>query len=185
MPKGADWQGCGYMSNTEAKVLSAVLEDKQVHVLLQANISGLLRTHGDVWEFVRNYFENNSVVPPVSLVIEKFRDFDVLPDVGSTKYHLGELQVEYLNDSLKDVLRLAATEVQSGNGSEALENLIGQTAELKRTPLPLEILMLQIPPQPLPILRTFRGKTLLGTEELRRVFQDLITTSRQELCLDS
>jgi replicative DNA helicase len=120
------------MSNTEAKVISAVLSDKQVHVLLQANVSGLLRTHGDVWEFVRNYFENNASVPPVSLVVEKFRDFNILPDVGSTKHHLGELQVEYLNDNLKDMLRNAAADVQSGNGSEALDKLIGQTSELKK-----------------------------------------------------
>ncbi len=60
------------MNNTEAKVISAVLADKQVHVLLQANIGGLLRTHGDVWDFIRNYFENNASVPPVSIVIEKF-----------------------------------------------------------------------------------------------------------------
>jgi replicative DNA helicase len=120
------------MNNTEAKVISAVLADKQVHVLLQANIGGLLRTHGDVWDFIRNYFENNASVPPVSIVIEKFRDFDVLQGVGSTKHHLGELQVEYLNDNLKDMLRTAATDVQSGNGSEALEKLIGQTSELKK-----------------------------------------------------
>ena len=120
------------MSNTEAKLLSAVLEDKQVHVLLQANVDNLLRTHNDVWQFIRNYFENNHSVPPVGLVVEKFRDFEPLKGVGATKHHLDELQVEYLNDSLKDILRNAATEVQLGQGSDALEKLIGQTSELKK-----------------------------------------------------
>jgi len=120
------------MSNTEAKLLSAVLEDKQVHVLLQANVDNLLRTHNDVWQFVRNYFESNHSVPPVGLVVEKFRDFEPLKGIGATKHHLDELQVEYLNDSLKDILRNAATEVQLGQGSEALEKLIGQTSELKK-----------------------------------------------------
>ena len=36
------------MNNTEAKVISAVLQDKQLHVLLQANVETLLRTHNDV-----------------------------------------------------------------------------------------------------------------------------------------
>lgn len=120
------------MSNTEAKLISAVLEDKQVHVLLQANVDGLLRTHNDVWDFIRNYFENNHAVPPVGLVVEKFRDFEPLKGVGATKHHLDELQIEYLNDNLKDILRNAATEVQLGQGADALEKLIGQTSELKK-----------------------------------------------------
>jgi replicative DNA helicase len=52
--------------------------------------------------------------------------------VGSTKHHLAELQTEYLNDSLKDLLRNAAGEVQTGNGTEALEHLITKTSELKK-----------------------------------------------------
>jgi replicative DNA helicase len=120
------------VNNTEAKVISAVLQDKQVHVLLQANIDNLLRTHTDLWEFIRNYFEHNSSVPPVNLVVEKFRDFEPVSGVGSTKHHLEELQTEYLNDSLKDILRSAAGDVQQGQGNKALDNLITQTSELKK-----------------------------------------------------
>ena len=120
------------MNNSEAKVISAVLNDKQMHVLLQANLDNILRTHTDVWNFIRNYFDINSTVPPSSLVVEKFRDFQIIPDVGATKHHLDELQVEYLNDSLKDILRNAATDVQIGNGPQALEQLINKTSELKK-----------------------------------------------------
>lgn len=120
------------MNNTEAKLITAVLQDKQVHVLLQANVDNLLRTHNDIWNFVRNYFEHNSSVPPVSLVVEKFRDFEPVDGVGATKHHLEELQTEYLTDSLKDILRSAAGDVQSGNGGEALNNLITKTSELKK-----------------------------------------------------
>jgi replicative DNA helicase len=120
------------MNNTEAKLISAVLEDKQVHVLLQANIDGLLKTHNDIWEFIRNYTEHNGSVPPKTLVIEKFRDFHLVDGIGATKHHLEELQTEYLNDSLKDIIRGAAADVQSGNGLHALETLISQTSELKK-----------------------------------------------------
>ena len=120
------------MNNTEAKIINAVLKDKQIHVLLQANIDNILRTHSDIWNFVRNYFEHNSSVPPSSLVVERFRDFEVIDDVGATKHHLEELQHEYLNDSLKDILRSAATEVQNDKGAEALTNLITKTSELKK-----------------------------------------------------
>jgi replicative DNA helicase len=120
------------VNNTEAKVISAVLEDKQVHVLLQANVEVLLRSHKDVWNFIRLYSENNGTVPPTNLVIEKFRDFIPVNGVGATKHHLEELQAEYLNDSLKDILRSAAGEVQSGQGVTALEQIITKTSELKK-----------------------------------------------------
>ena len=120
------------MSNTEAKVISAVLEDKQIHVLLQANVETLLRTHNDIWNFIRMYSEQNNALPPKSLVVEKFRDFQPIDGVGATKHHLDELQQEYLNDSLKDILRNAAGEVQSGQGTKALEDLIQKTSELKK-----------------------------------------------------
>ena len=120
------------MNNTEARVISALLSDKQMHVLLQANVENLLRTHNDVWNFIRLYFDNNGTVPPISLVVEKFRDFQPVENVGATKHHLEELQTEYLNDSLKDILRSAAGEVQTGNGTEALNGLITKTSELKK-----------------------------------------------------
>jgi len=120
------------VANTESKVISAVLEDKQMHVLLQANVDNLLRTHNDVWEFVRNYFEQNQSVPPTSLVVEKFRDFEPVADIGATKHHLEELKSEFLSDSLKDMLRSAAEDIQGGSGSGALENLISGTSQLKK-----------------------------------------------------
>lgn len=120
------------MNDTEARVISAVLKDKQIHVLLQANVESILRTHTDIWNFIRNYSEQNSVVPPVDIVIEKFRDFRPVESVGATKHHLEELQLEYLNDSLKDLLRTAAADVQGGHGTEALEQLITKTSELKK-----------------------------------------------------
>jgi replicative DNA helicase len=120
------------VNNTESKLITAVLQDKQMHVLLQANVDTLLRTHSDIWNFIRLYFENNSALPPADLVTEKFRDFEPIPGVGATKHHLEELQTEYLNDSLKDILRSAAGEVQTGNGVGALNELITKTSELKK-----------------------------------------------------
>ena len=120
------------MNDSEAKLISAVLQDKQVHVLLQANVENILRTHNDIWQFIRNYSEHNGTVPPVTLVVDKFRDFQPVDGIGATKHHLEELQAEYLNDSLKDILRNTAADVQGGKGTEALESLIQMTSELKK-----------------------------------------------------
>jgi replicative DNA helicase len=120
------------VNNSEVRLISAVLKDKQAHVMLQANVEGILKTHLDVWQFIRKYYEHNGTVPPVELVVEKFRDFEVVDGIGSTKHHLEELQSEYLVNSLKDILRSAATDVQGGLGLEALESLIAKTAELRK-----------------------------------------------------
>ena len=120
------------MSNTEDRLISAVLEDRQMHVLLQANVEGLLRTHTDIWEFIRRYAEVNGTVPPKTLVVEKFRDFSPVEGIGATKHHLEELQAEYLQTSLKQILVSAATDVQDGKGAQVLESLITKTSELKK-----------------------------------------------------
>ena len=89
-------------------------------------------THGDVWQFIRKYYENNLSTPPVELVIDKFRDFTPEDGVGATKYHLEQLQHEYMNNALKDVIRTAAADIQADKATVALEMLISKTAELKK-----------------------------------------------------
>ena len=116
----------------EAKTISAVLNDKQIHILLQANVDTILRTHNDIWGFIRNYYEQNQTVPPANIVKEQFKDFDYYSETGSTKHHLDELRTEFLNDNIKIMLRSAANEVQDGKASEALNTLISETATLKR-----------------------------------------------------
>jgi replicative DNA helicase len=119
------------MANLEAKTLSAVLNDKQVHVLLQANAGQMLRTHEDIWNFIRNYYEQNQTVPPINIVEQNFPDFDYTKDTGATKHHLDELRTEFLNDNVKVMLRSAASQVQDGDSIAALEVLMTETARLK------------------------------------------------------
>jgi replicative DNA helicase len=120
------------VSSVEDKLISAVLEDKQLHVLLQADVEKLLRTHTDIWQFIRKYAEINGSVPPKSVVVDKFRDFSPVDGVGATKHHLEELQGEYLESSIKEILVSAATEIQGGSSVNALETLITKTSELKK-----------------------------------------------------
>jgi replicative DNA helicase len=125
------------MANLEAKTISAVLNDKQVHVLLQANVDTLLRTHNDIWLFIRNYYEQNQIAPSAKIVKEKFPDFDYAQDTGATKHHLDELRQEYLNDNVKIMLRTAANEVQDGNSLSAVDFLLSETARLKQVTSPV------------------------------------------------
>ena len=121
------------MDNVEAKTLTAVLKDKQIHVLLQANPDSLFKTHGDIWQFIRNYSEQNMSVPPMELVVDKFRDFEPVSNVGSTKHHLDELRSSYLDATLRDILKTSASQLNNNQTVGALDTLISKTADLKRS----------------------------------------------------
>ena len=120
------------MSDLEAKVLSAVLKDKQIHVLFQANPDSLFRTHRDVWDFVKNYYEQNSTVPTQSLLVEKFRDFQPAGEIGTTKHHLEELRTQFLEDNLRNALMTSAKQLNEHQPIEALNSIISKTSDLKR-----------------------------------------------------
>lgn len=116
----------------EAKVLSAVLNDKQIHVLMQANPDGLFRTHTDIWEFIKSYYDKNQSVPPVDIVVEKFRDFVPASGIGATKHHVDELRTYYLDGKIRELLKLSATELQNNRPTEALNLLISKSSDLKK-----------------------------------------------------
>lgn len=116
----------------EAKVLSAVLNDKQIHTLMQANPDTLFITHSDIWQFIRSYYDKNQSVPPVDIVVEKFRDFTPVTGIGATKHHVEELRIHYLDGKIRDLLKSSASELQKNNPIEALNVLISKTADLKK-----------------------------------------------------
>lgn len=120
------------MANLEAKVISAVLNDKQFNVLMQADALSLMVTHGDIYEFVQSYYEQNNAMPPVALVQSKFPDFEYSEDTGSTKYHVEELKNAFLDDSMRTVLRSTAQLLQDGNPRGALDEITTQGPRLMR-----------------------------------------------------
>jgi replicative DNA helicase len=121
------------VNDIEAKVISAVLKDKQVHVLMQANADDLFETHKDIYTFIKDYVSNNSAVPPESIIVERFRDFEPISDVGATKHHLDELRASYVDSSLRKILKSSAQELNNNRPTEALNILINNSASLKKS----------------------------------------------------
>ena len=118
--------------DNETKLLTAVLRDKDAHVLLQANVGSILQTHNDIWEFIASYVNKNGSVPPESLVVENFRDFEPAKEVGTTAHHLESVQADYTDVKLRQILRDSAEDVQNKNYSDAISTLISETSSLKR-----------------------------------------------------
>ena len=59
------------MASLESTTLSALLNDKQVHIMFQGGADSVIRTHSDVWGFIREYAEKNQSVPPVNTLSRK------------------------------------------------------------------------------------------------------------------
>jgi replicative DNA helicase len=118
---------------TESKLISAILNDKEIYYVLQSTPELLFKTHKDVWDFVRKYSEQNSDTPPISVVEQKFEDFTFTKDVGSTQHHLNELKAEYLRSSLEQILMSTASDLKKIQPEKVLQNMVTQTSELERT----------------------------------------------------
>lgn len=117
---------------SESKVITAVLQDKQIHHLLQGDVDSLLVTHGDIWNFIKDYYSNNDAVPPLTLVVDKFPDF--IPDIhiGATKHHLDELRQEHLDRELRNIIRQGATDIQEGQPNKAMEGMLNSIRDLNK-----------------------------------------------------
>lgn len=117
----------------ESKLISAILSDKEIYYVLQSTPDLLFKTHKDVWEFIRKYSEDNSEIPPISVVEKKFEDFSFSKDVGSTQHNLNELKEDYLKSNLEQILISTASDLQKTKPDQVLHKMVSQTSELERT----------------------------------------------------
>lgn len=115
----------------EGKVLSSVLNDKQIGVLMQGNVGRLLTTHGDIWEYIKNHYEDYQSIPSVAVVKKHHPDFDYEAETEGTKYHLQELRNDVLDRGVRQLVRTAASRMQDGEATAALDDLINGGAKLK------------------------------------------------------
>ena len=123
--------------NLEGKVLSSVLNDKQIHILLQGNAGALFKTHSDVWDFILHHYDGNKSLPSPDLIKDKFPDFDYYANTEGTKYHLEELRNHYLEDGVRSIIRNAAQFVQDGRIGEALDGMINYGSKIKQMATPV------------------------------------------------
>jgi hypothetical protein len=106
----------------EVEVLSAVCKNKDIHVMYENNVDSMLRNCADVWDFVKEYYNETKQIPDTDLLATRFRDFEPV-ESGPTIYHVNRLKETFLDESLRGAVKKAAQLLQDNQSSNALNSL--------------------------------------------------------------
>ena len=115
----------------EVEVLSAVCKNKDIHVMYENNVDSMLRNCADVWDFVKEYYNETKQIPDTDLLATRFRDFEPV-DSGPTIYHVNRLKETFLDESLRGAVKKAAQLLQDNQSSNALKSLNADISSISR-----------------------------------------------------
>ncbi len=116
----------------EVDVLSALCKNKDIHVLFENSIDTMLKSTGDVWDFVKEYYNETRQVPDGDLIATRFRDFEPSTNPGPTVYHVNRLKETFLDESLRSTVKKAAQLLQDNQSNKALSSLNSDISSLAR-----------------------------------------------------
>jgi len=119
--------------NPEAKLINAVCKNKDVHTLLEGDADILFSSYKDVWEGIKKYYYQYQTIPDISLVSEKYRDFDVV-EVGNTptKFFLNELREDFIKNKMRNLFLDQNRALNEKSGTEVLNDLFAEISTLNR-----------------------------------------------------
>ena len=118
--------------NKEAAVISAVCENKDISTLLESNVDDFFQAYKDVWVGLKNYYHKFKSVPDISVLQEKFKDFDAVNAKGETAYYLDQLRDEYLGNKVRNLLLAAGTSLKDNAASRVINDMSAEIAKLGR-----------------------------------------------------
>jgi replicative DNA helicase len=90
--------------NTESAVITSVCNNKDISTVLAENIDEVFTSHRDVWEGLKSYYLKFKAVPDISVLTDKFKDFEPVKVKGETAYYLDQLKNEYLAARIRNLL---------------------------------------------------------------------------------
>jgi len=118
--------------NTEAEVISAVCKNKDISTLLADNVDELFTSHKDIWDGLKSYYYKFKAVPEPGILIEKFKDFEVVPTDAATGYYLDKLKNEFLSNRLKTILLQSGSALKEDAAGRVLADMQSKLASLSK-----------------------------------------------------
>lgn len=118
--------------NTEAAVISAVCQNKDISILLADDVDEIFISHRDVWEGLKSYFYKFKAVPDASVLVERYKDFEPVSANAETAYYLDKLKDEFLSSQIKNTLLKAGNSLKTDAAARVLVDLQSQMSKLSR-----------------------------------------------------
>ena len=109
--------------NTESAVITSVCSNKDISTVLAENIDEVFTSHRDVWEGLKSYYLKFKSVPDISVLTEKFKDFEPAKVKGETAYYLDQLKNEYLAGRLRNLLLTSGASLKTEASSRVIAQM--------------------------------------------------------------
>ena len=116
--------------NIESAVITSVCENKDIATVLSGNVDEVFTSHRDVWEGLKSYYLKFKSVPDVSVLTEKFKDFEPVKVKGETAYYLDQLKNEYLSSRLRNLLLTSGANLKTEASSRVIASMQSELSKL-------------------------------------------------------
>ena len=116
--------------NTESAVITAICENKDISVVMSGNVDEIFTSHRDVWEGLKSYYLKFKAVPDVSVLQEKFKDFEPTKVKGETAYYVDQLKNEYLASRLRNLLLTSGANLKTEASGRVIAQMQAELATL-------------------------------------------------------
>jgi replicative DNA helicase len=113
------------VASKEAAVLSAVIENRDIHVILGES-PDLFGNYGDAFSWAKNYYVRHKSVPSRDLFHSEFPDIELPEPDAPTKYCLDSLKEQYVSNRMEEIMVKAASSKGTMSAAERLGKM--QTA---------------------------------------------------------
>jgi replicative DNA helicase len=118
--------------NIESAVITAVCENKDISVVLADNIDSVFVSHRDVWEGLKSYYLKFKAVPDISVLQEKFKDFEPVKVKGETAYYLDQLKNEYLAGRIRNLLLSSGASLKTEASGRIISDMQKELTSLSK-----------------------------------------------------
>lgn len=118
--------------NIESAVITAVCTNKDISTVLADNIDEVFVSHRDVWEGLKSYYLKFKAVPDVSVLQERFKDFEPTQVKGETAYYLDQLKNDYLASRLRNLLLSSGASLKTNASARVVADMQKELASLTR-----------------------------------------------------
>ena len=116
--------------NTESAVITAICENKDISTVMSSNVDEIFTSHRDVWEGLKSYYLKFKAVPDVSVLTEKFKDFEPVKVKGQTEYYLDQLRNEYLASRLRNLLLTSGASLKTEASGRVIASMQSELSSL-------------------------------------------------------